>query len=70
MGEILTPGASLGWLPVLAWSHAVLALAYLLVLIAGLHGMRRLLMRRRVPSCSRLCDCVLGSTALVCGGAG
>lgn len=46
--QFLTPGAGLGWLLVLAWSHAVLALAYLLVLISGLHGARRFLMRRRV----------------------
>ena len=31
-------GAGLGWLLVLAWSHAVLSLAYLLVLVTGLLG--------------------------------
>jgi threonine/homoserine/homoserine lactone efflux protein len=46
--QFLTPGTGLGWLLVLAWSHAVLGLAYLLVLITGLHGARRLLMRRKV----------------------
>jgi threonine/homoserine/homoserine lactone efflux protein len=46
--QFLTPGAGLGWLLVLAWSHAVLSLAYLLVLVTGLHSARRLLMRRRV----------------------
>jgi threonine/homoserine/homoserine lactone efflux protein len=46
--QFLSPGAGLGWLLVLAWSHAVLSLAYLLVLIAGLHGARHLLTRRRV----------------------
>ena len=46
--QFLTPGAGLGWLLVLAWSHAVLSLGYLLVLVTGLHGARRLLMRRRV----------------------
>ena len=46
--QFLTPGAGLGWLLVLAWSHALLSLSYLLVLVTGLHGARRLLMRRRV----------------------
>jgi len=46
--QFLTPGAGLGWLLVLAWSHAVISLSYLLVLVTGLHGARRLLMRRRV----------------------
>jgi threonine/homoserine/homoserine lactone efflux protein len=46
--QFLTPGAGLGWLLVLAWSHAVLGLAYLMVLITGLHSARRLLMRRKV----------------------
>ena len=46
--QFLAPGAGVGWLLVLAWSHAVLSLGYLLVLVTGLHGARRLLMRRRV----------------------
>jgi threonine/homoserine/homoserine lactone efflux protein len=46
--QFLTPGAGLGWLLVLAWSHAVISLAYLFVLITGLHSVRRLLMRRKV----------------------
>jgi threonine/homoserine/homoserine lactone efflux protein len=46
--QFLTPGAGVGWLLVLAWSHAVLSLAYLLALITGLHGARRLLARRTV----------------------
>ena len=46
--QFLTPGAGLGWLLVMAWSHAVLSLSYLLVLVTGLHGARRLLRRRRV----------------------
>jgi threonine/homoserine/homoserine lactone efflux protein len=46
--QFLTPGAGLGWLLVLAWSHAMLSLGYLLVLVAGLHRARRLLMRRKV----------------------
>jgi len=46
--QFLTPGAGLGWLLVLAWSHAVLSLSYLLGLVTALHGARRLLMRRKV----------------------
>ena len=46
--QFLTPGAGLGWLLVLAWSHAVISLSYLFVLVTGLHGARRLLMRRKV----------------------
>ena len=46
--QFLTPGAGLGWLLVLAWSHAVISLSYLLVLVTGLHGARRLLMRRKI----------------------
>jgi hypothetical protein len=55
------PGAGLGWLLVLAWSHAILSLAYLLVLITGLHGARRLLMRRRVR---RALDATTGAVLL------
>ncbi len=40
------PGA--GWLLVLAWSLAIISLACLLVLVAGLHSVRRLLLRRMV----------------------
>jgi threonine/homoserine/homoserine lactone efflux protein len=46
--QFLAPGAGLGWLLVLAWSHAVISVSYLLVLVTGLHGARRLLMRRKV----------------------
>jgi threonine/homoserine/homoserine lactone efflux protein len=46
--QFITPGAGVGWLLVLAWSHAVIGLAYLFVLITGLHSIRRLLMRRKV----------------------
>jgi threonine/homoserine/homoserine lactone efflux protein len=46
--QFLTPGAGLGWLLVLAWSHAALSLAYLMVLITVMHGARRLLARRKV----------------------
>jgi threonine/homoserine/homoserine lactone efflux protein len=46
--QFLTPGGGLGWLLVLAWSHAAISLSYLLVLVTGLHGARRLLMRRKV----------------------
>jgi threonine/homoserine/homoserine lactone efflux protein len=59
--QFLTPGAGLGWLLVLAWSHAVIGLAYLMVLITGLHGARRLLMRRRVR---RTLDATTGAVLL------
>jgi threonine/homoserine/homoserine lactone efflux protein len=59
--QFLTPGAGLGWLLVLAWSHAVMSLAYLLVLVTGLHGARRLLMRRKVR---RTLDATTGAVLL------
>ncbi|HEX8006496.1 MAG TPA: LysE family translocator [Trebonia sp.] len=46
--QFLVPGASPGWLLALAWSHAALSLAWLLTLTAGLHRLRRLLLRRGV----------------------
>lgn len=46
--QFLTPGANVGWLLALGWSHAVLSLGYLFILIAGLNRAKRLLMRRRV----------------------
>ncbi len=46
--QFLTPGAGPGWLLVLAWSLAIISLAYLLVLVTALHSVRRLLMRRTV----------------------
>jgi threonine/homoserine/homoserine lactone efflux protein len=59
--QFLTPGAGLGWLLVLAWSHAVLGLAYLLVLIIALHAARGLLARRRVR---RALDATTGAVLL------
>jgi threonine/homoserine/homoserine lactone efflux protein len=59
--QFLAPGAGLGWLLVLAWSHAVLSLAYLLVLVTGLHSARRLLMRRKVR---RSLDATTGAVLL------
>src|SRR6185437_1845971 len=59
--QFLAPGAGLGWLLLLAWSHAALSLAYLLVLVTGLHGARRLLMRRRVR---RALDATTGAVLL------
>jgi threonine/homoserine/homoserine lactone efflux protein len=46
--QFLGPGVAIGWLLALAWSHAVLGLAYLFVLTAGIHGARGLLLRRKV----------------------
>ena len=59
--QFLTPGAGLGWLLVLAWSHAVLGLSYQLTLVTGLHGARRLLMRRPVR---RSLDATTGAVLL------
>jgi threonine/homoserine/homoserine lactone efflux protein len=59
--QFLTPGASLGWLLALAWSHAVLGQSYLQLLVTGLHGARRLLMRRRVR---RSLDAATGAVLL------
>ena len=59
--QFLTPGAGLGWLLALAWSHAVLGQSYLQVLVTGLHGARRLLMRRRVR---RSLDATTGAVLL------
>jgi threonine/homoserine/homoserine lactone efflux protein len=46
--QFLAPGGSIVWLLAFAWSHAVLSLAYLLALTCGLHGVRGLLLRRKV----------------------
>jgi len=59
--QFLTPGANLGWLLMLAWSHAALSLAYLLVLIAALNRARRLLARRPVR---RSLDATTGAVLL------
>jgi threonine/homoserine/homoserine lactone efflux protein len=59
--QFLTPGASLGWLLALAWSHAVLGQSYLQLLVTGLHGARRLLVRRRVR---RSLDATTGAVLL------
>ena len=59
--QFLTPGANLGWLLTLAWSHAALSLAYLLVLIAALNRARRLLARRQVR---RSLDATTGAVLL------
>ncbi len=59
--QFVTPGAGLGWLLVLAASHAVIALSYLLVLITGLQSAKHLLMRRRVR---RSLDATTGAVLL------
>ncbi|HTW03027.1 MAG TPA: LysE family translocator [Streptosporangiaceae bacterium] len=46
--QFLAPGTAIGWLLAFAWSHAVLSLAYLLVLTAVLHQARTFLLRRKV----------------------
>jgi threonine/homoserine/homoserine lactone efflux protein len=59
--QFLAPGAGLGWLLVLAWSHALLSLGYLLVLVTGLHSARRLFARRKVR---RTLDATTGAVLL------
>ena len=46
--QFLAPGTAIGWLLAFAWSHAVLSLAYLLVLTTVLHQARTFLLRRKV----------------------
>jgi threonine/homoserine/homoserine lactone efflux protein len=63
--QFLGPDAPLGALLVLALSHAVLSLLYLLTVVAGLNRARRVLSRRRVR---RAIDAATG-TALIGFGA-
>lgn len=46
--QFLRPGAAPGWLLAFAWSHAVLSLLYLQLVVSGLHRLRGILARRRV----------------------
>jgi threonine/homoserine/homoserine lactone efflux protein len=46
--QFVGPQPSLAALLALAVTHAVLSLAYLLLLVAGIHLARQLLMRRRI----------------------
>jgi threonine/homoserine/homoserine lactone efflux protein len=46
--QFLEPGAGVLAMLLLAFSHAVLSLVYLLVLVTGMHRARRVLTRRRV----------------------
>ena len=59
--QFLTPGAGLGWLLIMAWSHAVLSLSYLLALVTGLHIARRLLERGKIR---RVLDATTGAVLL------
>lgn len=46
--QFLTPGAGFGWFLAFAWTHALLGLAYLMLLAAGLDRARALWSRRGV----------------------
>jgi threonine/homoserine/homoserine lactone efflux protein len=46
--QFLHPNAAPGWLVAFAWSHALLSVLYLQLIVTGLHQLRRLLARRRV----------------------
>jgi threonine/homoserine/homoserine lactone efflux protein len=59
--QFLSPGTSTAWLLALAWSHAALSLLWLMVLTAGLHRLRGLLLRRRVR---RSLDATTGAVLL------
>jgi threonine/homoserine/homoserine lactone efflux protein len=59
--QFLVPGASVGWLLAFAWSHAVLSLAYLLVLTTAMHQARAVLLRRKVR---RTLDATTGAVLL------
>lgn len=59
--QFLTPGAGAWTLAALALSHALIGLAYLLVLVAALHRLRGILMRRRVR---RSLDAATGAVLL------
>jgi hypothetical protein len=50
-----------GWLLVLAWSHAVIGFGYLQVLVTVLHGARRLVARQKVR---RALDAATGAVPL------
>lgn len=59
--QFLTATAGPGWLLAFAWSHAVLSVAYLLALSAGLHSARRLLLHRKAR---RSLDAATGTVLL------
>jgi threonine/homoserine/homoserine lactone efflux protein len=59
--QFLRPGAAPGWLLAFAWSHAVITLVYLMLVVSGLHRLRRLLGRRRVR---RTMDGITGAVLL------
>jgi threonine/homoserine/homoserine lactone efflux protein len=59
--QFLAPGANVGWVLLFAWSHAVLGLAYLFVLVTCLHGLRSVLARRKVR---RILDATTGAVLL------
>jgi threonine/homoserine/homoserine lactone efflux protein len=59
--QFLAPGASFGWVLLYAWSHAALGIAYLFVLIACLHALRRTLQRRKVR---QILDAATGTALL------
>jgi threonine/homoserine/homoserine lactone efflux protein len=61
--QFLRRGAAPEWLLAFAWSHAVLSLAYLLAVTAGLAQLRRLLLRRRVR---RAMDATSGAVLFGC----
>lgn len=59
--QFLSRGAGFGWLLAFAWSHALLSLVYLLLVVSGMHRARELLRRRKVR---RALDGVSGAVLL------
>ncbi len=59
--QFLRPGASAGWLLAFAWSHALLTIIYLELVVIGLHQLRPVLARRRVR---RAMDATTGAVLL------
>jgi threonine/homoserine/homoserine lactone efflux protein len=59
--QFLRPEASAGWLLAFAWSHALLTVIYLQVVVIGLHRLRPALAKRRVR---RAMDATTGAVLL------
>lgn len=59
--QFLGPGAGFGWVLLIGSSFAILGMAWLLVVVAGLHGLRAVLVRRKVR---RALDATTGAALL------
>jgi threonine/homoserine/homoserine lactone efflux protein len=59
--QFLTSGAGFGWVLLIGSTFAILGMAWLLVVVTGLHGLRNVLARRKVR---RSMDAVTGTALL------